>query len=230
MIEAVLFDLGNTLAEYYESAAYPELLPRCIGEAGVFLEGRGVSLPPSEPLRKTVDVENREAGDHRVRPLEQRLLRIFRPPEPSCAWVEGLCRAFMKPIFDLGRLCDDAQPTLRTLRARGLRLGVVSNAPWGCPASLCHEESARLGLPALVDHVVFCTDVGWRKPAREIFAFALARLHTTPDRCLFVGDHPDWDVAGPRAAGMAAVLLDRKGTRGAAGESGISRLADLRIP
>ena len=57
----------------------------------------------------------------------------------------------------------------------------------------------------------FCTDVGWRKPAAPIFQACLDRLGARPQECIFVGDNPRWDVAGPRAVGMRAVLLDRHG-------------------
>lgn len=228
-MRAVLFDLGNTLAEYFESADYPTLLPRCIEEAAALLDSRGQRLPPEDELRRRVAEENREEADHRVRPLEGRLLRIFRPAEAGPELVEALCRAFMKPIFDLGRIYDDSVTALKRLRARGLKLGVVSNAPWGCPAALCHEEAERLGLPDLVDAVVFCTDVGLRKPAAGIFEFILARLGVSAQEALFVGDHPLWDLEGPRELGMAAVLLDRTGSRNVEDEPVIRTLDDLEL-
>jgi putative hydrolase of the HAD superfamily len=227
--KAVLFDLGNTLAEYYESCAYPELLPRCIGEARACAASLGLPPVPEADLWEAVGDENREDADHRVRALEGRLLRIFRPGRADLSpdAVTALCRAFMKPIFALGRCYEDSLPTLRALRERGVKVAIVSNAPWGCPADLCHEEVVRLGLEPLADAVVFCTDVGWRKPARRIFAFTLERLGLEAADCLFVGDHPEWDLAGPRAVGIEAVLLDRNAVRQVPGEVPIRALRDL---
>ncbi|MGD8624784.1 MAG: HAD family hydrolase [Anaerolineae bacterium] len=111
-----------------------------------------------------------------------------------------------------GRPYDDVRPVLRRLRAEGVRAAIVSNTPWGSPGDLWREELARLGLAEEVDLAVFCTDVGWRKPAAAIFEYTLARLDARPADCFFVGDNPRWDVAGPRAVGIEAVLLDRQGT------------------
>jgi FMN phosphatase YigB (HAD superfamily) len=147
MTKAVLFDLGNTLAEYYESCAYPELLQLCIREAAEFATRSALPPVADETLWRRVEEENREEADHRVRPLEDRLLSIFGldPRELPPGTVAGLCRAFMKPIFGLGRCYEDSVPTLLSLRAAGVRVGIVSNAPWGCPSPLCREERGGSG-------------------------------------------------------------------------------------
>jgi len=69
--------------------------------------------------------------------------------------------------------------------------------------------------------------VGWRKPARPIFDAVLDRLGLAPERCLFVGDDPRWDLAGPRALGMRALLIDRAGEPALANESPIQSLEEL---
>ena len=159
---------------------------------------------------KRVTAEDFEAKDYQVRALEGRLSRIF----PDVPWSEELadesCRRFMRPIFAIAHVYDDVLPTLAALKAGGVRTAIVSNTPWGSPAALWREELARLGMADVVDVLVFCPDCGWRKPARQIFDHALQRLGAAPGQCVFVGDDPRWDVAGPQAAGMEAVLIDRR--------------------
>lgn len=92
----------------------------------------------------------------------------------------------------------------------GVRTAIVSNTPWGSPAELWREEMEVLGLKGLTDALIFCRDVGWRKPARQIFELTLEKMDSTPDRCLFVGDDPRWDVIGPKSVGIEAVLIQRK--------------------
>lgn len=96
--------------------------------------------------------------------------------------------------------------TLRALRARGLRLVAVSN--WD--VSLAHVL-ADAGLLDLLDAVVTSADVGTPKPDPEIFRAALELAGAPPGRALHVGDSPELDVAGARAAGVPAVLLRRPG-------------------
>ena len=50
-----------------------------------------------------------------------------------------------------------------------------------------------------------------RKPARPIFQLAVTQLQVEPQECLFVGDDPRWDLAGPQAIGMDTCLIDRQG-------------------
>jgi len=100
---------------------------------------------------------------------------------------------------------------LELLRRQGYRTAVVSNSPWGSPAALWRKELRRLGIAGLVDAVVLCGDVGWRKPSRRIFEHARKRLGVAGAECVFVGDDLEWDVAGSAAAGMRPVLIDRDG-------------------
>ncbi len=202
MKEFVLFDLGNTLVSYYELRDFPPILQAAIGEVERFVGAKAEW--------KRVAAEDFEAKDFCVRPLEERLRRIF----PDVAWSEAsareACGRFLRPIFALARVYDDVLPTLGALRARGVQTAIVSNTPWGSPASLWREELVRLGLDEVVDLTVFCGDCGWRKPARPIFDYTLGTLKATPDQCVFVGDDPRWDIAGPQALGIEAVLIDRR--------------------
>lgn len=202
MKEFVLFDLGNTLVRYYDLPDYPPILRAAVAEVASFL-GAETDWP-------RVPAENFEAKDFQVRPLAGRLGRIFPDAVWSEATAQEACRRFMKPIFALAHVYNDVLPTLAALRARGIQTAIVSNTPWGSPADLWREEMARLVLAEAVDTLVFCPDCGWRKPARPIFDLALQRLGATPGQCLFIGDDPRWDIAGPQALGIDATLIDRR--------------------
>ena len=95
--------------------------------------------------------------------------------------------------------------TLRELRRRGLRLGLCSNAPYR-PRSL-RGQLAHLGLTGLLDSVTLSSEVGWRKPAPEIFGAALHALGVEAVRSAMVGDRRREDVAGARAAGLATIRV-----------------------
>jgi putative hydrolase of the HAD superfamily len=213
MKSTVLFDLGGTLARYYERAQFPQVLRKSILEVQLCLRRAGLPNAAARGIWARVEQENHEAEDHRVRPLEERLARIFQLNGRAVpdALMERMCRSFMKSIFALGQCYEDSLPALRSLRAAGKRTAIISNTSWGSPAALWREETQRLGLAELVDAAVFCRDVGWRKPDRRIFEFALDRLAVGPDRCIFVGDDPRWDVAGATVAGIEPVLIDRTG-------------------
>jgi len=214
MKNTVLFDLGGTLVQYFGRSEVREVLGQAIAEVQECLGQRGLLHVAAEEVWERAADEGREASDYRVRPLEQRLARIFRLDEHTCsdALLEALCRCFVRPIFKRARRYDDTLPVLQQLRSEGRRIAIVSNTAWGSPGELWREEIVRHGLDGLVDTVVFCRDVGWRKPAPQIFAYTLEKVGVGPEDCIFVGDDPRWDFCGPRAVGIAAVLLDRSGT------------------
>ena len=192
----ILFDLGQTLVDYFTRAEFPLLVEAGISAASEVL---GIEAP-----RERVDAENCEAPDATVRPLAARLSRIFGVDASGPA-----CDAFTACLIAPGRLYEDTLPALEALRRRGYRMGVVSNMPWGTPSEPWAEDMQRRGLSAFMEHIVFCHDVGRRKPDRRIFEEALRRFDCAPEDALFVGDRPGWDVRGAQEAGLRAVLLDR---------------------
>jgi putative hydrolase of the HAD superfamily len=133
----------------------------------------------------------------------------------------------MEPIFARGTLYDDAVSALQETRSRDLKTAIVSNTPWGSPAGLWREEVERLGLGELAEVVVFCRDVGWRKPAKQVFLHTLEQLGAQRDCCLFVGDDPRWDVVGPESIGIKAVLINRQGTPSPGGKGAIKTLNQI---
>jgi HAD superfamily hydrolase (TIGR01509 family) len=98
---------------------------------------------------------------------------------------------------------DDALPFLRALRARGIKIAIVSN---------CSEHTRELletdGVAALADTLVLSYEVGVQKPAPEIYYYALDRLGTPARSALFVDDQPSY-CAAAAALGITAVQIVR---------------------
>ncbi len=225
----ILFDLGSTLVHYYERSEILEVLEQCVESVRADLHEKGLLRISSDIMWQRVKRENHEAQDYRVRPLEERLVRIFHIDEKKRTneFIMDMCRHFMNPIFIRGHCYEDTVPALQQLKSMGFATAIVSNTPWGSPAELWRREVARLGLSMYMNAVVFCRDVGWRKPAPQIFEFALENLNTSPKNCLFVGDDPRWDIVGPRAVGIDALLIDRKESRKNIDVASIKNMNDL---
>jgi putative hydrolase of the HAD superfamily len=114
--------------------------------------------------------------------------------------------ALTRTLLDCLRFAayPDAAPALGALRRARVSVVVVSN--WDISL---HEALASCGLDALVDGVICSAEVGFAKPAPEIFAAALARAGAGAERAVHVGDSYAEDVRGARAAGIDPVLLAR---------------------
>ena len=100
-------------------------------------------------------------------------------------------------------LYEDALPVLEELRVQGLKLGLVSNTGRNLDEFVAHH---RLDVDAAIGSGAF----GRTKPHPTIFRAVLERLAIEPADAAMVGDSPEDDVEGARAAGIeAAFLLDR---------------------
>ena len=113
-------------------------------------------------------------------------------------------------------------PALEALRARGLRLTVVSNANGTLRAHL-----ERLGLARWFDCVLDSCELGVEKPDPRLFELALERSGARPESTIHVGDLYHVDVVGARAAGLRAVLLDEAGLYADADCRRLRSLAEL---
>jgi len=103
-------------------------------------------------------------------------------------------------------LYDDVVPALSALRARGLRVGLISNTHRSLEAFQSHFE-----LDGLISGAVSSWEHGYNKPHPSIFRAALSLLAVEPEEAVMVGDSYAHDVEGASAVGMKTVLLRRAG-------------------
>jgi putative hydrolase of the HAD superfamily len=205
VIDAVLFDWGDTLFHF----AWDESLVEAGWEAGLAALGR----------------EGLPGHDETAARFRERYLPLLWVPGSLDeieypAMVRELLEGFGVELSDddLSRfleaehaaweparqLGDSTHALLDSLRARGLKTGLVSNA--FDPGWLLHNDLERMRLAERLDAAVFSSEVGKRKPHPAIFGAALERLGVEPERALFVGDRRFEDIRGAKEAGMTTVL------------------------
>jgi putative hydrolase of the HAD superfamily len=204
MLRAVLFDWGDTLMQF----GYDPELVSAGQRAGLAAIGRG-GLPEAEAITERFrehyeplfwvpgtleEIEYpglvRELLGHFGVELSDEELDRFLEAEHE-AW---------NPARVLGAT---THALLEALRARGLKLGVVSNA--FDPGWLLHRDLERMGIAERIDFAVFSSEVGKRNPHPEIFERALEALEVEPAEGMFVGDRLFEDVGGANEVGMTSV-------------------------
>jgi HAD superfamily hydrolase (TIGR01549 family) len=211
-VEAVLFDFSNTIFQMIDL----ETWLRRIGDASgrlALLEEDGALKEISRQLREAFQlpavVARQEGRDlspeqHRLamgewwghvdflRGVEETAYRELTAPD---AWLPY----------------SDTEPTLRALRDRGLRVGIVSDFAWDLRIHL-----ARQGLEDLIDTCVISYEMGREKPDPHLFLKACADLGVDPRATLMVGDNPVRD-GGATTCGLRAYIFpaeQRIGDRG----------------
>jgi putative hydrolase of the HAD superfamily len=121
-------------------------------------------------------------------------------------------------------LFPDAVQTLSGLRTSGLKLGLITNRSMRMQS----RKLQCLALAPMFDTILISEAEGISKPDPRIFHRALERLNVSPARSVFVGDHPEVDVAGARTAGMHAIWRrELKGSGMIQADGVIDELSDL---
>jgi len=204
VLRAVLFDWGDTLMDF----RYDEELMDAAFRAGLAALERD-DLAPADEIRAHFR-ENFEPlfwvpgtiEEIEYPGLIRQALRHFAieiSDEELARFLEAEHAAW-EPARVLG---STTHALLEALRSRGLRLGLVSNA--FDPAWLLHRDLEQMGIAGRIDHAVFSSEVGTRKPHSEIFERALTALDVAPDEALFVGDRLYEDVRGAAEVGMTTI-------------------------
>ncbi|MEM4257453.1 MAG: TIGR02253 family HAD-type hydrolase [Candidatus Diapherotrites archaeon] len=92
--------------------------------------------------------------------------------------------------------------TLIKLKEKGLKLGIVSDAP----KLKAWLRLTEMGLSEFFDVVITHDDTGKLKPHQMPFITAINKIGVKPNEILFVGDNPTRDIAGAKAQGMKTAL------------------------
>ena len=212
-IQAVVFDLDGTLLDRRLS------FERFVHDQW---ERFRVVLQPVDRAQyvQTVIEFDRDGYAPRKELFTGTLARFELPAELA----ETLLRDYRAGFPSACSLFPDAAQTLTSLRAAGLRLGLITNGS----VRMQDRKLKCLALESAFDSVLISDAEGVSKPDPEIFRRALERLDTRPDRSAFVGDHPEVDVSGARSAGMRGIWRrDPKLSRPVEADVIIEELRDL---
>lgn len=205
-VEAVLFDLDDTLVAYDQSRA--DLL------AAAF-ESEGVEpfFTPAEYLDRVgefVGDDAGETGSFRERCFAALARERGRDPDLG----RRLARAYVESRdFSAVSLCPGAREAVTAL-AEDHALGMITNGP----RTHQRQKLEAVGLEDAFEVEVYAGYDTQAKPAAEPFERALAELGVGAERAVYVGNSHATDVAGARAAGVRAVWTP--GEQGADSDSG----------
>jgi putative hydrolase of the HAD superfamily len=104
----------------------------------------------------------------------------------------------------------ETSSVLRSLREAGLRLGVLTDVPYGMPMKFVRRDLDGAQIFNLLDSVLTSAMVGLRKPEPAGYHALASSLGVAPSAMLYVGNEPK-DVIGAQRAGITSVLVNRAG-------------------
>jgi putative hydrolase of the HAD superfamily len=104
-------------------------------------------------------------------------------------------------------LYPDALEVIDAFRARGFKLGLVTNGA----TEVQNAKIDRFGLRHRFEHIQVEEEAGFGKPDGRAYVETLAALDIPPERATMVGDDLIWDVLAPQRLGMTGIWCNRFG-------------------
>jgi len=210
MIQAVLFDLGETLVNFV-GVDYYAAFRRGAALAYEYLRERGQPLPNLETYhRRQLRAMQRayfrshfgRQDCHAVEVMAgiNRRMGLTTQLED----LQRLTALFYEPVREQGTPEPGLHELLQWLQHRGCQLGIISNTI--VPGFALDEHLRQEDLIEYFGVRLYSCDVGCRKPQRRIFQMALTALGVEAKHAMFVGDKLRRDISGANRAGMISVL------------------------
>ena len=210
-VDAVVFDWGGTLTPWHE-VDLPE-------QWRVFArEVHGIPVDSPDVSQADLDEAHRLAD--RILEVESAAWTRGRDEHTSAALADILEAAGIDAAHDRHHLAlaayrgfwephthtdPQVRPLWEGLRARGIKVGVLSNTIWSREYHQGIFE--RDGVLDLVDADLYSSELDHVKPHPEAFRAICRELDVDPRRSVYVGDRIFEDVHGPQQVGMRAIWI-----------------------
>ena len=204
-IKAVLSDMYGTLL--YEDGgmefSYAQMARRAGLDVEAFTRARNVTFRDSLTGALPDGVRRAEA-----------ILAVMGLPA-SEERAREVAQAELMTRVPAVHLYPATMPTLLALRARGYRLGLISDCTY-----LWRSVIQRVGLESLFDAITLSNEVGTTKPDPVMYLKTCQALGVQPEECVYVGDGGSDELEGARALNIVPVLIDQ--------QYGVTRLRQSR--
>lgn len=212
-IQAVVFDLDGTLLDRRRS------FERFVREQWGRLSHLLSAVHPDTYVQSLIQLDRDGYA-----PRNELFTGLVAQFELPAALADNLLSDYRAGFPSACVLFPDVTATLAALRASGFKLGLITNGS----LRMQSRKLECLSLASTFDVILISAAEGISKPDPEIFHRALQRLQTDLARAIFVGDHPEIDIRGARAAGMQAVWRrDPTASRVVEADATIGEVGDL---
>ena len=189
MIKAVIFDLDNTLIDFWK------MKQQSCSAAVDAMIGAGLNAEHDKALKAIFSLYDEYGFEEGT--IFQKFLKNLTGKIDYKILANGIV-AYRRVRSGFLEPYPNVDYVLLKLKSMGIKLGIVTDAP----QLKAWIRLASMKLSNYFDAVVTFEDTKQLKPSKLPFEAALNKLKLKPSECLMVGDWPERDIKGAKSIGM----------------------------
>ena len=205
MIQAVLFDLDDTLYDY--TRAHKAALKAAYHALAAYMKisyRRFTKLYRLSRVEIHKELSGTASAHNRVLYFQRLMEKLTGTLEPAI--VLELYHTYWDTLMDAMKLMPGAIETLRYCKEQGIKTAIVSDLT----TSVQRRKLEKLGISDYIDVLVTSEEAGSEKPHSIMFLLTLNKLNVSAQNAMMVGDNTVSDIEGANFVGLTTVLY-RKG-------------------
>lgn len=204
----LIFDLYGTLVDIHteENDLVWEKTALYFGYYGAAYTGASLKTDFQSVMTEHESVSGQSYEVFPDIPIENVMADLFRAKgihERADELGFQAAQLFRVASTDYIRVYDGVFEALESLRSKGCRLWLLSNAQ----RSFTAYELRHLNLDSQFDGVYLSSDYRCRKPDLRFYQALLTQQQLDPKKCLMIGNDRETDIAGAKAAGLATLYM-----------------------
>lgn len=194
MIECILFDLDGTLVNREKSLEN-------------FLEAQWTAhselhkIPCDLYVQKFLELDSNGSVWKDI--VYNRIILDFNLPSIN---PDQLLHEYIHDFSRYALLYPDVRQTLRDIKNKNIRLGIITNGRSDLQSSVIHATN----LQELMDVILISETERLKKPDKQIFQRALEKLNVSSENSIFIGDNPKADIEGAHLVGMKTIWFESR--------------------
>jgi putative hydrolase of the HAD superfamily len=207
----VFFDAANTLLHLNKSVA--EIYAEFASKHGDFVNPQSLKTPLKHVWQDMINKyhDNKDMRYGVDEESSKRWWKEFLGRVLKQARFNGDISVFFDELYyyfgsaEPWEVYDDAIETINKIKKWGYKSGIISN--WD------HRLKGLLkdiGLDKLMDHIIISSFIGYEKPDRRIFEYALTESKTLPENAYHIGDSFQEDIIGASNVGVTPIFIKRE--------------------
>jgi putative hydrolase of the HAD superfamily len=157
----------------------------------------------SEDLKGDLEMYGEFTEDFWLHYLKRKMWAIGLSEEQTTDLAEQVQVEFDALYQPETLINEDVKPTLKALRSKGYKMGVISNR-----SSSIDDEIRELGFDTYLDFYFTSGDIQIWKPDPGVFEHALFLAESRPETTAYIGDNYYTDILGAKNAGLYPILYD----------------------